>query len=485
MGFPPTSSSFKPHFQSSKKLDFYCYYSILEKDVLFYRVFCSLHSPPSRSIDPFAPHRSCASYPVSSDQGPRSHQARCGVLRTAFFVPWIAFGNRGYRYPPGGWGVPPRPIYLHRYSGPSLEEGTRPCSHPPVIPSNLPIPQVVDAVHANGSHIFLQLWAFGRATDLGLLKSEDPTFEFVGASAIPISSSDPTPRPLTVEEIRTYTQWYTDAADRAINKAGFDGVELHFANGYLPDQFLQDVSNQRTDEYGGSIENRARFPLEIIEAVTEAVGEDRVGFRISPWNTWQGMRMEDPKPTFAYFVSQAKERFPNLAYLHVIESHVMSNDDNHGNDTESNDFLREIWGDKVFIAAGGYTPETAAETTKTKGGLVAFGRHYIANVRSYLSIYGRPSPDFPSNLARLAITHKVRHPVEQIPTFHLLRLGGPARLHRLPSCHALATHRHPCRRHSRDRGNGQFQRPYSCSLGDVRTTSVRGKMLGGNVYRLI
>jgi len=262
-----------------------------------------------------------------------------------------------------------------------------------------------------------------------------------------MSSSDPTPRPLTVEEIKTYTQWYADAADRAVNKAGFDGVELHFANGYLPDQFLQDVSNQRTDEYGGSIENRARFPLEIIEAVAEAVGEDRVGFRISPWNSWQGMKMEDPKPTFAYFISQAKERFPNLAYLHAIEGRVAGIDDQESNDAESNDFLREIWGDKAFIAAGGYTPQTAAETANTKGGLVAFGRHYIANVGSYLSIYGRPSPDFPSILARLAITHQVRHPADQIPTFHLLRLGGPTWLHRLPNCHTLTTHRRPCYYH--------------------------------------
>ena len=261
-----------------------------------------------------------------------------------------------------------------------MEEGTsRP--HPPAIPSDIPIPQVVDAVHANGSYIFLQLWAFGRASDPELLKAEDPSFELVGASAIPISPSDPAPRPMTVEEIKTYVQWYADAADKAVNKAGFDGVELHFANGYLPDQFLQDVSNQRTDEYGGSSENRARFPLEIMEAVTKVVGEDRVGFRISPWNPWQGMRMKDPKPTFAYLVSQAKERFPDLAYLHVVEPRV-AGDDDHKNDVDSNEFLREIWGDKVYIAAGGYTPQTAAETADTKGGLIAFGRHYIANVSS-------------------------------------------------------------------------------------------------------
>ena len=197
-----------------------------------------------------------------------------------------------------------------------------------------------------------------------------------------MTPSDPTPRPLTIEEISTYVQWYAAAADKAVNQAGFDGVELHFANGYLPDQFLQDVTNQRTDKYGGSAENRARFPLEIMEAVVNTVGEDRVGFRISPWNPWQGMRMADPKPTFAYLVSEAKERFPNLAYLHAVEPRVAGDGDHDFDGVDSNEFLRKIWGDKVFIAAGGYTPQTAAETASAQGGLVAFGRHYLANVSS-------------------------------------------------------------------------------------------------------
>jgi len=195
-----------------------------------------------------------------------------------------------------------------------------------------------------------------------------------------MSPSDPIPRPLTVAEIKTYVQWYADAADKAVNGAGFDGVEIHGANGYLPDQSLQDVSNQRPDEYGGSIENRSRFPLEIIEAVSSVIGEDRVGYRISPWNLWQGMKMKDPKPTFVYFVSQAKERFPNLAYLHVTEPRVARNDDNYSDGLNSDEFLRKIWGEKVFIAAGGYTPQMAAETVNTEGGLVAFGRYYISNV---------------------------------------------------------------------------------------------------------
>ena len=228
----------------------------------------------------------------------------------------------------------------------------------------------------------------GRATDLDSLKAEDPNFDLVGPSDIPISPSDSTPRPLAIDEIKTYLQWYADAADKAVNKAGFDGVELLFAGGYLPDQFLQDVSNQRSDEYGGSIENRARFPLEIIEAVSNTIGQDRVGFRVSPWSPFHGMRMEDPIPTFSYFVSQAKERFPDLAYLHAIEPRVAGGEDREpeADDMDSNDFLRKIWGDKAFIATGGYTPQTAVETVNAEGGLIAFGRHYIANV-SFLSAH--------------------------------------------------------------------------------------------------
>ena len=471
VGSQPPSSSFELHFKFSEKLGFLS--TTPQKDVLFHRIFRSVHSSPTRSIDPLASHRPCPSHPVSSDQGPRSHQAWCGLLHTAFFNSWIAFNNRGHRDSSSGRGVPPRSVYLHRCSGPGLEEGTCRYSHPLAVLSNLSICQVVDAVHTNGSYIFLQLWAFGRATDPELLKSEDPSFEFVGASPIPISSSHPSPRPLAVEEIKTYVQWYADAADKAVNKAGFDGVELHFANGYLPDQFLQDVSNQRTDEYGGSIENRARFPLEIIEAVANTVGEDRVGFRVSPWNTWQAMGMEDPKPTFAYFVSQANEGFPNLAYLHAVEPTVSGTDDNESNGVDSNDFLRKIWGDKVFIAAGGYTPQTAAETANTKGGLIAFGRHYIANVSSYPSIHGRSSPDFRSTLARLAIAHQVRCPIGWISTFRLLHVGGPTRLHRLPSRHPLATYRCLCYHHPQDRGHSQPQRPRSCGIRGICTISFR------------
>ena len=141
-------------------------------------------------------------------------------------------------------------------------------------------------------------------------------------------------------EIRQYVQLYATAAKNAI-QAGFDGVEIHGANGYLIDQFTQDVTNKRTDEYGGSIENRARFALEVASAVCEAVGETKTGVRLSPWGAFNGMfrihfkpgpflssdvaigmKMADPIPTFSYLVAELAKRHPNLAFLHLVEPRV-------------------------------------------------------------------------------------------------------------------------------------------------------------------
>ncbi|KAF8987379.1 hypothetical protein BDQ17DRAFT_1402299 [Cyathus striatus] len=172
-------------------------------------------------------------------------------------------------------------------------------------------------------------------------------------------------------------------------EAGFDGVEIHGANGCLVDQFLQDVTNQRTDAYGGSIENRSRFALEIVGAVSKAIGADRVGIRLAPWSTFQEMRMKDPIPQFAHFVSTLKHAQPDLAYLHLIEPRIAGPDgDEHdtsnlhsGNDSvaESNDFLRAIWKPKALISAGGYIRESALIRAEEKGDIIAFGRRFIAN----------------------------------------------------------------------------------------------------------
>ena len=144
-------------------------------------------------------------------------------------------------------------------------------------------------MHANGSYIFLQLWALGRAARPEVLAQEGD-YDSVAPSAIPLSSrapGSPAPRSLTVAEIDKYVEKYAQAAKNSIS-AGFDGVEIHGANGYLVDQFLQDVSNTRTDEYGGSIENRSRFGLRVVDAVVKAVGEERTAIRISPWGRYQG-----------------------------------------------------------------------------------------------------------------------------------------------------------------------------------------------------
>lgn len=135
--------------------------------------------------------------------------------------------------------------------------------------------------------MYLQLWALGRAADVGALTAEGLRDAYVSASDVPILGREP-PRPLTVEEIQEYVQLYATAASNAVHKAGFDGVEVHAANGYLLDQFLHDRSNIRTDAYGGSVENRTRFPLEVAEAVVKAVGQKKTALRISPWGTYNG-----------------------------------------------------------------------------------------------------------------------------------------------------------------------------------------------------
>ena len=141
-------------------------------------------------------------------------------------------------------------------------------------------------MHANGSFIFLQLWALGRVAEGDVLRKAG-NYSVVGPSAIATEGHE-TPRALTVEEIKEYVKLYATAAENAVLKAGFDGVEIHSASGYLPDQFLQTTSNQRIDEYGGSVENRLRFVLEVTDAMVKAVGANRVGIRLSPFLTMNG-----------------------------------------------------------------------------------------------------------------------------------------------------------------------------------------------------
>ncbi|KAJ7633086.1 NADH:flavin oxidoreductase/NADH oxidase [Roridomyces roridus] len=225
--------------------------------------------------------------------------------------------------------------------------------------------------------------ALGRNSMLSVLKNEDPTFELVGPSNIPVpENTADKPRPLTVAEIDEYVGLYVQAAKNAI-EAGFDGVEIHGAHGCLVDQFLQDVSNVRTDDYGGSIENRARFPLAVLKAVSQEIGEERTGIRFSPWSQFAGMGMADPIPTFSHVISEIKRLHPKLAYLHLIEPRMNADspaDTTTSNVADSNSALIELWGDGPLIVAGGYTRESAMKlAAEKKNVLVALGRHFIAN----------------------------------------------------------------------------------------------------------
>ncbi|KIK70211.1 hypothetical protein GYMLUDRAFT_34701 [Collybiopsis luxurians FD-317 M1] len=246
--------------------------------------------------------------------------------------------------------------------------------------------EITEAVHANGSYIYLQLWALGRtAVPGGPETKPDFPYDHVSASNIPMTPDDPKkPRPLTIDEIKEYPQWFATAARNAVERAGFDGVEIHGANGYLLDQFFQDVSNDRTDEYGGSVENRVRFPLEVVDAVVKAVGPERTAFRISPWSAFRGMRMKDPRPTYRYFVQELQKAHPKLSYLHVVEPRIDGYVDREElPEWESNDFIREVWkqegNSRWFISAGGHNRADAIQTVEEKGGLIAFGRIFIAN----------------------------------------------------------------------------------------------------------
>ncbi|KAJ5641697.1 Aldolase-type TIM barrel [Penicillium lividum] len=237
--------------------------------------------------------------------------------------------------------------------------------------------EVTDAVHAKGSYIYLQIWALGRVAPPDGLKTMGD-FVPVSSSATPFDGGA-VPHALTESEIQEWIQDYAQAAKNAI-AAGFDGVEIHGANGYLIDQFTQDTCNKRTDSWGGSVENRARFALEVTKAVAEAVGADRTGIRLSPFSIFQGMRMEDPVPQFTYLAEQLKSY--KLAYAHVVEARIAGNAEIEA--SEKLDFFFNAY-EKAspVMVAGGYKPDSAREAVdavyKDYDVLIAFGRSYITN----------------------------------------------------------------------------------------------------------
>lgn len=236
---------------------------------------------------------------------------------------------------------------------------------------------ITDQVHRNGCFIFCQLIHFGRTAIPEIAKKEG--IEIVSPSAIAYEDGAPAPKALAVGEIKQIVRDFAVAAKNAI-RAGFDGVELHGGNGYLIDSFIQDVSNTRADEYGGSVENRSHFVYEVMRAVGEAVGAQRLGIRLSPWSTFQGMRMKDPIPQFSDVVRKAKQL--GLGYIHLIEPRVSNNVDLEWPGDEKLDFAIDLW-DGPILLAGGYRPDNVAKTLDEeypdKDIMVMFGRYFVAN----------------------------------------------------------------------------------------------------------
>ena len=251
---------------------------------------------------------------------------------------------------------------------------------------------VTDAVHAAGGRIFLQLWHVGRMSHPDFHQGELP----VAPSAVPFDGQiwkvdpltgegamvdSPTPRALTRDEIRSVVEDFRKGARNAM-AAGFDGVEIHGANGYLIDQFLRTTSNVRTDEYGGSRENRLRFLKEVVDAVAEEAGSERTAIRLAPFLTARGMACPDILPTILEATEFLQPR--GIAYLHLVEA-----------DWEDAPQFTEAFRQAVrarftrpIIVAGKYD-RARAEWVLAQGyaDLVAFGRPFVAN------------PDFPRRLA--------------------------------------------------------------------------------------
>lgn len=251
--------------------------------------------------------------------------------------------------------------------------------------------QTTAAVHAKGGRIFMQIWHAGRAAHPGL----NDGAETVSSSALAVEGETHTPegkkpnvlpRELRVDEIPAIVQAYADAAKRA-REAGFDGVEVHGANGYLIDQFLRDGANKRQDAYGGPLENRARFLFEVLEAVCAAIGSDRVGLRLSPLNSYNSMIDSDPLGWTAYLAEQLG-RF-KLAYLHLMRADFFG--------VQKADVMtvaREKY-QGVLIGNMGYSAEEAEQAiAEGKLDAVAFGTGFLAN------------PDLPERVKRGAPWNK-------------------------------------------------------------------------------
>ena len=249
---------------------------------------------------------------------------------------------------------------------------------------------VTDAVHHVGGKIVVQLWHVGRISHTSLqpdggapvapsaITAKSKTVLIKDGKPEMVETSDP--RALRAEELPALVHSYETAARNAVQTAGFDGVEIHGANGYLLDQFLKSGSNQRTDDYGGSIENRARLLLEVTRAVTNAVGGGRTGIRLSPVTPANDAFDADPQPLFDYVIRQLATL--NLAYIHIIEGATggpRELPDRPFNYEALKAAYREAGGKGAWMVNNGYD-KSLAETAVAEGDdLVAFGVPFLAN----------------------------------------------------------------------------------------------------------
>ncbi|QAY94563.1 alkene reductase [Methylovirgula ligni] len=239
--------------------------------------------------------------------------------------------------------------------------------------------KVTDAVHEAGGKIVIQLWHVGRISHVSLqphgnapvapsaIRAKGQTF--IEGGFVDVSE----PHALTIDEIKSVVRDYVAAAENA-KKAGFDGVEIHGANGYLIEQFLKDKTNHRTDEYGGSVENRLRFALEVVDAVLSVLPRERVGIRLSPVTPANDISDSDPAKVYFPLVEQLSAR--GLAFIHVIEGATAGPRDYAPFDYVA---LRKTFSG-AYIANNGYTRDLAIEALReNRADLIAFGIPFIAN----------------------------------------------------------------------------------------------------------
>ena len=232
---------------------------------------------------------------------------------------------------------------------------------------------VTSAVHEKGGLIVAQLWHVGRVSDPELLNGETPVSASAVQQAGQVSLLRPkrdyvVPRPLEISEIHSITEQFKQAAIRA-KEAGFDGVELHAANGYLIDQFLQTKTNKREDEYGGSVENRARFLLEVVDALIEVWGAGRVGVHLAPRGDEHDMGDDAPRETFGYAMEELGKR--NIAFFFTRE--YLAED-------SISEYMKERSGNVPYVANMRLSRDDAIELLASgKADAVSFGKDYISN----------------------------------------------------------------------------------------------------------